>query len=212
MGLMFAWFLVCVIGFLLMMALHFWSVEHQKLKRRFGKKKGVKIGRILGTFSGWMELVFLLGFWVSPQPRFTLLLNLSISLPLVDFSIPLSHLITAIPLMGVGAWIAIRAVREMSREVGFRVIDAHSKPRKIVTSGPFSIVRHPQYLGANLAHVGGSILFSASYALLFTPIYVTCNYLISWKEERELVRELGKKYKDYQEDTPMFIPPIWKNK
>lgn len=202
------WFLVCVVGFFLMLILHSWSVEHRELKKRFGKEEGIKIGKILGTLSGWMELVFLLGFWISPQPRFAILSSSSISLPLVNLSIPLLHLVTAIPLLGVGGWIALRAVKEMSKEVGFEVIDAHSEAEKVVTNGPYAIVRHPQYLGANLAHIGGSMLFSASYALLFTPIYVICNYLISRKEEKELIKELGKEYEDYHENIPMFVPKI----
>lgn len=204
---MFVWFFVCVIGFLLMIPLHFWSVEHQKLERKFGKK-GVKIGEILGLFSGWMELMFLLGFWISPQPRFIIFPSSSISIPFTNFSIPILHLVVALPFFLVGAGIAIWGLKVMSAEIGFWAIDAHSKPSKIVTSGPYSIIRHPQYLGADLAHVGGSILFSALYALVFTPVYVLCNYLISRKEEKELARELGEEYKEYQKSTPMFLPEV----
>ncbi len=203
---MFIWFTGCVIGFLLMIVLHYWSLEHEKLEGKFGKKRGAVIGKMIGTFSGWMELVFLIGFWVSPQPRFTIFPYLSFSLPLVDLSIPMSNLIIAVPFIGLGAWIAIRAVRVMNEEVGFEVIDAHAKPEKIVKSGPYSFVRHPQYLGADLAHIGGSILFSASFGILLTPIYLTLNYFISRKEEKKLAKEMGKEYEDYQEKTPMFIP------
>lgn len=206
------WFLACAIGFLLIVPIHFWSVEHGKLQRKYGKKKGVKIGKILGTFSGWMELVFLFLFWIAPQPRFVIPIfsSLSITLPFVNFSVPILHLVIALPLMLFGGWIAIKGVRAMSSEVGFGVADTHSKPSEIVRSWPYSVVRHPQYLGAVLAYMGGSILLSASYALLFTPVYVLCNYLISWKEEKELVKELGKEYKNYQKKVPMFIPRFGK--
>ncbi len=188
-----------------MIPLHFWSVEHQGLQRKYGKKRGIKIGKILGAFSGWMELVFLLGFWLSPQPRF-IFSGLSISIPIVNFSIPILHLAIALPLILAGAWIAIRGVETIGKATGTEVVDTHCKPGKIVTSGPYSTVRHPQYLGADLAHIGGSFLFSASYALLFTPVYVLCNYLISWKEEKELTREFGKEYENYQKKVPMFLP------
>lgn len=202
------WFFACAIGFLLIVPLHFWSVGHEKLQQKYGKKKGVKIGKILGAFSGWMELVFLVLFWIASQPRFVIPIfsDISIQLPFVNFSIPILHLMITLPLMLFGGWIAIKGVKAMSSEVGFGVVDTHSKPSKIVASGPYSIVRHPQYLGACLAYMGGSILLSASYALLFTPVYVLCNYLISWKEEKELVKELGEEYKDYQKKVPMFIP------
>lgn len=189
-----------------MIPLHFLSLEHLKLQRRYGKEKGIKIGKILGAFSGWMQLVFLLGFWISPQPRFMIFQGVFFSISFANFSIPILHLIIALSLLLVGAWIAIRGVRTISQVTGMKVVDTHCKPDEIVTSGPYSVIRHPQYLGAILSHVGGSILFSASYALVFTPIYVLCNFLISWKEEKELVGEFGKEYEDYRKKVPMFIP------
>jgi protein-S-isoprenylcysteine O-methyltransferase Ste14 len=33
-------------------------------------------------------------------------------------------------------------------------------------------------------------------------------YLISWKEEKELVKEFGSDYEEYQKRVPMFIPRV----
>ena len=198
------WFFICVVGLTLALPLHFWSVEHRKLQRKYGKERGIKIGNILGTISGGMEFLFLIGLWISPQPRFTIrvLSSASISIPFVNFSIPILHLMIALPFVLTGAWLAIKAVKA----VGLEVAEVHGKPRKIMTSGPYSVVRHPQYFGAILVQVGMSYLFSAWYSLLFTPVYIFYNYLIAWKEEKELVREFGKEYKSYQKKVPMFIP------
>ncbi|MHA2361397.1 MAG: methyltransferase family protein, partial [Candidatus Thorarchaeota archaeon] len=57
-----------------------------------------------------------------------------------------------------------------------------------------------------LAHIGITLLLSAFYSLLVTPIIVLLNYLISWKEEKELVIEFGAEYEDYQKRVPMFLP------
>ena len=198
------WFFICVVGLTLALPFHFWSVEHLKLQRKYGKERGIKIGNILGTISGGMEFLFLIGLWVSPQPRFTIriLSSSSISIPFVNFSIPILHLMIALPFVLTGAWLAIKAVKA----VGLEVAEVHGKPRKIMTSGPYSVVRHPQYFGAILVQVGMSYLFSAWYSLLFTPVYIFYNYLIAWKEEKELVREFGREYKSYQKKVPMFIP------
>ena len=198
------WFFICVVGLTLALPFHFWSVEHLKLQRKYGKERGIKIGNILGTISGGMEFLFLIGLWISPQPRFTIrvLSSASISIPIVNFSIPILHLIIALPFVLTGAWLAIKAVKA----VGLKVAEVHGKPRKIMTSGPYSVVRHPQYFGAILVQVGMSYLFSAWYSLLFTPVYIFYNYLIAWKEEKELVREFGREYKSYQKKVPMFIP------
>jgi protein-S-isoprenylcysteine O-methyltransferase Ste14 len=100
-----------------------------------------------------------------------------------------------------GAWIAINGVKEVT----LKVAETH-RTDKIIITGVYSIVRHPQHLGALLAHMGISFLFSAWYSLLFTPLMVVLIYLISRKEEEELIREFGKEYKDYKKKVGMFLP------
>jgi len=183
------------------------SVEHHKLQERYGKEKGIKIGKIYGLISGWGFFFFWIGIWVSPQPRFTipLLQNLPVVIPVVNFSIPLLHLTFCAVLLIPGAWLAIKGVKEVT----VKVAETH-RTDKIVTTGAYSIVRHPQHLGALLAHVGISFLFSAWYSLLFTPVMVVLIYLISIKEEKELIREFGKEYVDYKKKVPMLIPRLEK--
>jgi len=188
-----------------MIPLHFLSVEHLKLQEKYGKEKGTKIGEIYGLISGWGFFFFWMGIWVSPQPRFTTLIleNLSILLPVVNFSIPLLHLIICIPFLILGAWLAIKAVRETT----LKAAETH-RTEKIVTTRVYSIVRHPQYLGGLLAHIGISFLLSAWYSLVSTPLMIVLIFLISWKEEKELIREFGKEYEDYREKVPMLMPTL----
>ena len=202
---MYIWFFLSVLGLIATIPLHFLSVEHLKLQKRYGKEKGTKIGEIYGFISGWGFFFFWMGIWVSPQPRFTItiLQNLSVLLPVVDFSIPLLHLIICIPLLITGAWPAINGVKETT----LKVAETH-RTETIVTTGVYSIVRHPQYLGGLLAHVGISFLLSAQYSLLLTSLMVVLIYLISKKEEEELIREFGKEYEDYKKKVPMLIPKL----
>jgi len=202
---MYIWFFICVLAVIATIPLHFLSVEHLKLQERYGKEKGTKIGEIYGLISGWGFFFFWMGIWVSPQPRFTvqILQNLSVLVPVVNFSIPLLHLVISISFLLLGAWLAIKGVKGVT----LRVAETH-RTDKIVTTGVYSIVRHPQHLGALLAHVGISFLFSAGYSLLFTPLMVVLIYLISRKEEEELVREFGKEYEDYKKRVPMLMPKL----
>jgi len=188
-----------------MMPLHFLSVEHLGLQKRYGKMKGTRIGEVCGLVSGWGFFLFWIGIWVSPQPRFTIpfIENLSVQVPFTNFLIPLLHLIVCIPFLILGAWLAINGVRETT----LKVAETH-RSEKIVSSGVYSIVRHPQYLGGLLAHVGISFLLSAWYSLLSTPLIVTLIFLISRKEEKELIREFGVEYEAYKEKVPMFIPRL----
>lgn len=202
---MYIWFLFCVLVVIAITPLHFLSVEHLKLQEKYGKNKGTKIGETIGLISGWGFFFFWIGIWVSPQPRFAvqILHNKSVLVPVVNFSIPLFHLTISIPFLVLGAWIAIKGVKEAT----LKVAETH-KTEKIVTTGVYSIVRHPQYLGALLAHVGISILLSATFSLLFTPLMVILIYLISRKEEEELTKEFGKEYENYEERVPMLIPRL----
>ena len=198
------WFFICVFGAITVVPVHFLSVEHVKLQGRYGNKKGTKIGKILGLISGWSFFIFWIGIWVSPQPRFAVLLhNESVLVPVANFSIPLFHLIISMPIIVLGAWIAIKGVKEVT----LKVAETH-KTERIVTTGVYSIVRHPQYLGALLAHVGISILLSATYSVLITPLMVILIYLISRKEEEELTKEFGKEYEIYKKKVPMLIPRL----
>jgi len=199
---MYIWFLICVLGLFIAIPFHFKSVEHIEHQKKYGREMGVKIGKIYGTISGTMESIFLVGLWISPQPRFTIPIISNLAISIANFSTPILHLIISLPVIMLGAWIAIRGVKATRLEVA----ETHCTPKKLETAGVYSIVRHPQYLGWILAHIGMSILLSVGYSMLFTPILIVLTYLISKKEEDELIREFRKEYKDYQKEVPMMIP------
>lgn len=202
---MYLWFLVSVLGEFLVLPLYFWSLEHNKLQRKYGTAKGIRIGDALGLISGWGFFLFWIGIWVSPQPRFLVPVfqNLSIQVPLVSFSIPLIQLLIFVPFFVLGAWIGIEGTKGTS----MKVAETH-RSKKVVTTGVYSIIRHPQYVGGLLAHVGISFLLSAWYSLLSTPLMIVVVYLISRKEEVELVKEFGEDYKSYQKRVPMLMPRV----
>lgn len=198
-------FFISVIGLIAIIPLYFLSVEHLKLQKRYGKEKGTRIGEIYGLISGWGFFFFWMGIWVSPQPRFTIsiLQNLTGLVPAINFSIPLVHLTVSTPFLIAGPWFAIKGVKETT----LKTAETH-RTERIATTGVYSIVRHPQYLGGLLAHGGISFLLSAWYSLLSTPFMVVLVYLISRKEEKELIREFGKEYEDYKKKVPMLIPRL----
>jgi protein-S-isoprenylcysteine O-methyltransferase Ste14 len=196
-------FLICIFGVVAVIPLHFLSVEHLKLEEKYGQDRGKRIGEVLSFLSGWGFFLFWAGLWFSPQPRFVLSFtpNLSVVFPLVNFSIPIVHLIVFVPLFLIGAYLGIAGVKGTS----LKVAETH-RANKIITSGVYSVVRHPQYLGGLIAHVGITFLFSAWFSLLSTPMMVLLVFLISWKEEKELSKEFGKDFQEYSEEVSMFLP------
>jgi len=196
-------FFVCILGVIAVIPIHFLSVEHLKLQQRHGKDKGRRIGEVYSLISGWGFFLFWAGLWLSPQPTFIVpvLPNLALTVPVVSFTIPIAHLVIFLPFFSIGAWLGIEGVKETT----LKVAETH-RTEKIITTGVYSTVRHPQYVGGLLAHAGISFLLSAWYSLLSTPLMVMLVYLISRKEEEELIREFGKQYEDYTKKVPMFIP------
>jgi protein-S-isoprenylcysteine O-methyltransferase Ste14 len=196
-------FFVCILGVIAVIPIHFSSVEHLRLEEKYGRNKGRRIGRIYGLISGWGFFLFWAGLWFSPQSRFIVPVfpNLAVTVPVASFTIQIAHLIIFVPFFFIGAWLGIEGVKETT----LRVAETH-RTEKIITSGVYSITRHPQYLGGLLAHVGISFLLSASYSLLSTPLMALLVYLISRKEEKELIKEFGKEYEDYRKKASMFLP------
>ena len=199
------WFLVCAVGLVGVVPIHFLSVERLRLRRSIGSRRGALVGDALGLVSGWGFFLFLAGLWFSPQPRFTIPFPRSstIALPYVGLELSLLHAVVSAPFLAAGSWLGIGGVAEVS----LRVAEIH-RAERVITTGVYSFVRHPQYLGGMLAHIGFSVLLAAWYSLLLTPVVVALNYLISWKEEEELVKQFGEQYEGYREKVPMFIPRL----
>ena len=196
-------FFVCMLGAIALVPIHFLSVEHLKLQERYGKDKGIRLGEVYSLISGWGFFLFWAGIWFSSQPRFTVpvFADLAFVVPVVNFLISIVHLVIFAPFFLVGAWLGIEGVKQTT----LKVAETH-RTEEVVTSGVYSLVRHPQYLGGLLAHVGISFLLSAWLSLLFTPLVVVLLYVISRKEEEELVKEFGKEYEDYKKKVSMFMP------
>ena len=200
------WFIVSIVGIIAVVPFHFISVEHSKLDEKYGPEKGKRIGSILGMVSGWGIFIFLIGLWISPQPIFLIpfLQEIVFIIPILGLlvlQIPILHLILGIVFIIPGAWLGIKGVTE----IGLKESETH-RPEKVITTGLYSRMRHPQYTGAMLSHIGITFLLSSFYSLLATPLVILVNYILCWKEEKELVREFGEDYEKYQKSVPMFIP------
>jgi protein-S-isoprenylcysteine O-methyltransferase Ste14 len=199
---MFIWFFISLFGFIATLPLYYLSLEHLKLKEKYGRRKAERIGDIYGIISGWGFFLFWFGIWVSPQTRFTIpvLQDFLVGVPVLNVTIPLLHLAVFVPFFVVGAWLGIKGVNKTT----LKVAETH-RAVKIVTTGVYSIVRHPQYLGGLLAHIGFSFLWSGLYSSLSTPAVVAVVYFISRKEETELTKEFGQEYLDYKKRTPSLL-------
>jgi protein-S-isoprenylcysteine O-methyltransferase Ste14 len=77
---------------------------------------------------------------------------------------------------------------------------------KLVTTGLYSYVRHPQYLGIILIIMGG-LLYALSPLILSMSFLLIFSYFrLAKNEEKQLIKKFGKKYIDYMKKVPGFLP------
>lgn len=201
-------FALSMLGLLCMVPIHYWSVEHGRLETRFGEKNGRKIGEILGMISGWGFFLFSMGLWFSPQPRLWHPPGFTLRIPTLNSFYRFSpiYFLSGAVLLVPSIFFGVNGVRETS----LRVSETH-RAEKVVTSGVYSRVRHPQYLAGILSHLGFSLLLSAYFSLAVSPVIFTVYVLLSIKEEKELINEFGEEYFEYSERVPMIIPKLSSN-
>lgn len=78
---------------------------------------------------------------------------------------------------------------------------------RLVTTGAFSIVRHPTYLAHTLMFAGVSLLTGViSVAVLTALDLLAVVMVIIPFEERELLARFGEEYRSYIRSVPKFLP------
>jgi 1-acyl-sn-glycerol-3-phosphate acyltransferase len=78
-------------------------------------------------------------------------------------------------------------------------------PARLVVSGPYRFVRHPIYLGWNLAVFGlGLLVGSLGLAFVVAPSLIPAWILYAHHEERGLIRRFGDAYRWYQRRVGLF--------
>lgn len=87
---------------------------------------------------------------------------------------------------------------------GWKVI--HGAGGRLVTDGLYKYVRHPQYSGLFLVMIGMLIQWPTIITALMFPVLVFVYYRLSKREEREMIKIFGDKYRHYMSKIPMFIP------
>jgi len=139
----------------------------------------------------------------------TILANLPASLPraLLDFLAPFN--IPEKALVAAGLLLLARSV-------------AHLRSRRgegLVTSGPYGLVRHPQYLGMLLATLGltgmsvwilnntfGIGFLSPAQTIAAWLAELLAYVLLAYVEERHLFGMYGEAYDDYRSRVPFLVP------
>ncbi len=90
------------------------------------------------------------------------------------------------------------------------VFGEYTEKPHMITSGLFSFVRHPVYLGALLVYIS---LITFLLSPLASVVFIGILFLYDWLAQDEEIRMLkvfGKRYEDYRRQTPKWLPRIFK--
>ena len=79
---------------------------------------------------------------------------------------------------------------------------------KLVATGIYGHVRHPQYLGFLVLTMGINVLWLTISTIILWPILAILYYRLAKEEEKKLEEKFGEEYKRYKSKVPMFIPRL----
>jgi protein-S-isoprenylcysteine O-methyltransferase Ste14 len=79
---------------------------------------------------------------------------------------------------------------------------------KLVKTGIYKHIRHPQYAGLLLLSLGMLIEWLTLPLLIMFPVMVILYVRLAKKEEKDMLSEFGDEYREYMKQTKMFIPFI----
>lgn len=80
-------------------------------------------------------------------------------------------------------------------------------PGRFVTTGAFSVVRHPTYLAHTMMLTGVFLATGViSVGIVAGVDFSVVNLIIIPLEEKELSNRFGEEYRDYRDNVPKFFP------
>ncbi len=80
-------------------------------------------------------------------------------------------------------------------------------PRRLVTRGPYQLVRNPMYIGAGIALVGAALFYRSLPMLGYVLIFFLATHLfVVWYEEPTLRRTFGPEYDAYCQHVGRWWP------
>jgi protein-S-isoprenylcysteine O-methyltransferase Ste14 len=112
-------------------------------------------------------------------------------------------------LLGLaGAAVVVRSRAELGPAWSF--VPRAQEGARLVTTGPYRLVRHPIYSGFVLFAAGEAVAFGSSPAVMIVLFGMAPTF--AWRaraEERVLTRTFGDRYVAYRQRTKMIIPHVF---
>ncbi|MBN8528084.1 MAG: isoprenylcysteine carboxylmethyltransferase family protein [Caulobacterales bacterium] len=108
------------------------------------------------------------------------------------------HILSFI-FIGLGFWLISTA---------WSVLYRAQKEGVLASTGPYSRMRHPQYVGFVLVMFGFLLQWPTLLTLIMFPILVVTYRRLALAEEKAVLAEFGDAYRRYKAVTPAFLPRL----
>lgn len=170
--------------------------------------------RSLGAFSAFIVALFaeMYGF---PLTIYLLAGWLGSKYPGLDlFSHDAGHLwFTLLGLQGSPHFNLLHILSNLLIFGGFVIVAAAwdklhraQRTKSLATTGPYRLVRHPQYLGFIIILLGFLLQWPTLLTLLMFPILLVMYVRLAHQEEKAAISEFGTIYRQYMMTTPSWFP------
>lgn len=197
------WFLVFInSAIFILFAYSFFKPKTSRDWRSFGAFSAFLVALFSEMYGFPLTIYFLSGWLQSNYPGIDWFAHDSGHLPEMLFGWKANphfgpfHL-TSFALIG-GGFILISAAWKV-------LYDAQSAGQ-LATAGPYSYVRHPQYVGFILVMLGFLFQWPTILTLAMFPVLVWMYVRLAHAEERETHEQFGDEYGRYVQKVPGFIP------
>lgn len=90
----------------------------------------------------------------------------------------------------------------------WKVLYDVQQSRSLATTGPYSYVRHPQYVGFIMVMCGFLLQWPTILTLAMFPVLTMMYVKLAWAEEQDARAAFGEAYARYAAKVPGFIPKL----
>jgi protein-S-isoprenylcysteine O-methyltransferase Ste14 len=90
----------------------------------------------------------------------------------------------------------------------WKVLHAAQKNHRLATTGLYSYVRHPQYVGFVSIMFGFLLMWPTLLTLMMFPILLAMYYFLGKREEQDMIDEFGQAYIDYKITVNAYLPEL----
>lgn len=116
-------------------------------------------------------------------------------------------IVTGLALIAIGVvfniWGRLRLKSSWANQI--RIYEG----QRLLTSGPYSVVRHPLYASLIWIFVGGSMIYANPVSLALTlAVFVPMMLVRGRKEDALLLQNFSGEYEAYRSRTGMFFPKL----